>query len=85
MAKKREIYVNLANGLNLKIRYQANIGKNTKDSKNIKINTNKKLRILKEILVGSVILWKNTGIEKGSNPFWRGNLEVIFPDYIYIY
>lgn len=47
MAKKREIYVNLVNGLNLKIRYQANIGKNTKDSKSIKSNRKKKVDNLK--------------------------------------
>lgn len=56
MAKKKEIYVNLENGLSHKIRYQANIGKNTKDSKSIKSNRKKKLIILKEILVDSVIL-----------------------------
>mgnify|MGYP007107596153 CR=1 FL=1 len=65
MAKKREIYVNLVNGLNLKIRYQANIGKNTKDSKSIKSKKKKKLIILKEFLGDSVILWKSSGIEKG--------------------
>lgn len=55
MAKKREIYVNLTTGRNLKIKCPANIGKNTKVTKSIKNNTSKKERTLKKILVDLAI------------------------------
>ena len=89
MVKRKETWLNSINGQNHKIRKQESIGKNIKDSKNIKNNNKKeKEKILKESLVGSEISLKKFGIEKESINFEKTTIfhskESIFHDYILI-